>query len=112
VIRYQLSGGDGAAHGPAFGPIEVEELVQVDLGHEGPALVVRSIQSTSIDGDEVGYLLVSPRYEGDSLARIRAGECTVNVARVRCSAGEDPVHAVRQSAVDFLAVGTIQRLAT
>lgn len=103
---YSLTGGDGAACGPAFGPIRARAVAE--LVHEGrPRLVLEPHAPLEVEGAGIVCLVVSPRYEGETLAGLRTKECVVAVARV-LPGREGTVGAGRipPGALEYLAVGT------
>lgn len=103
---YSLTGGDGAAYGPAFGPIRARAVAE--LVHEGqPRLVLEPDAPLEVEGAGIAFLVVSPRYAGETLSALRAKECVVGVARV-LPGREGALRAGRipSDALEYLAVGT------
>jgi hypothetical protein len=84
--RYRLGLGDGA-----YGPGDIDEIVLSDGGViEGPDLPNWHGQyllgvcerPTSYRGEALRYVILSPRYVGDSLIHIRESGGVVGVGRV------------------------------
>lgn len=78
---YQLTGGDGGAYGPVFGPVLAEEVREI-TGEDSNYLMLRLLEPIKYGNDLINYLVVSPRYVGDTLGKLRNAGCTVGVGRV------------------------------
>lgn len=84
--RYKLGFGDGC-----YGPGDIGEVTVLEQGLiKGPdlpnwpreSLLVGCLDPTTYRGEELRYLVLSPRYSTDSLSSIRTGGGVVGVARM------------------------------
>lgn len=79
--RYRLTCRNRHRHGPVFGPLYAEEQGLVhDAGRE--YLLLRLDNPIETKDLRVKYVLVSPRYVGDTLEKLQQTECVVAVWRV------------------------------
>jgi hypothetical protein len=112
--RYRLGLGDGA-----YGPGDIEEIVLSDGGvirgpdlpnWQGEYLLGVCEMPTSHHDQALLYLLLSPRYVGDSLAHIRQSGGVVGVGRVL--PGRDPrtSRTFDVTDVEYWAVGVLSLL--
>jgi hypothetical protein len=112
--RYKLGLGDGA-----YGPGDIGLITVVDEGNiAGPTLpdwqakymLARCLTPTSYYGEEVRYLVLSPRYEGDSLSSIRSAGGMVAVSRMLPGiVGEKPQR-FEPREIEYWAVGALRVL--
>jgi hypothetical protein len=76
---FQLSGGDGGAYGPIFGPVTGAEIEATG----SRSYLVLQLTEPIKEGDmEIEYLLVAPRYSGDTIETLKERGCTVGVSIV------------------------------
>ena len=103
---YELSGGDEGAYGPVFGPVLADEIGEVES--EGSSYLILHLQTPiQYEGDNIEYLLVSPRYTGDTLEKLRKEGCTVGVGRVLPDKEEEVQQAgVSSSTAEYWSIGT------
>lgn len=107
MFRYEISGGDGAAYGPAFGPVAAES--QFETGSQefgGQYLVMKLLEPLELEGHQISHLAISMRYAGETLDELPGREATVGIARV-LPGGLDSLHSgVNRENVEYFAVGT------
>ena len=107
--RFEISGGDGGAYGPAFGPVIAEEIAEI---HQPPNeyLLLRLAVPLTLSERTSEYMLISPRYVGDSLKKIRRRHCVVGIFIVH-EGKQDEVRAnITRDNVDYSAVGDCRPL--
>ena len=80
---YKLEGGDGGAYGPEFGPVLADEVRIIEAEEGGNSYLMLKLQEPiQYESDQINYFVVSPRYVGDSLKKLRQKGCIVGVGRV------------------------------
>jgi hypothetical protein len=80
---YKLAGGDGGAYGPEFGPVFADEFGEVNAAEGNNQYLLLKLQESILFGsDKINFFVVSPRYVGDTLKKLRRKDCTVGVGRV------------------------------
>ena len=80
---YELAGGDGGAYGPIFGPVLANEIGEVKAEDGSSIYMLLKLRAPiQFENDKIDYLVVSPRYVGDTLKKLRRKGCTVGVGRV------------------------------
>ena len=103
--RFRLAGGDGAFYGAAFGPVYAEEKGLVsDSGRE--FLLLKLESPIVADDGRIEYVLVSPRYVGDTLEKLKRSECVVAVWRVRSDKKRTPAKELFRKNSEYWSVGT------
>ena len=114
--HYRLSLGDGC-----YGPGDIGKITVVDLGLiKGPqlpnwqpeGLLVSCLDPTMYRGEELRYLVLSPRYATDSLSTIRASGGVVGVARMLPGTYTDNPTKFEPHQVAYWAVGVLSVLGT
>ena len=108
--RYEVSGGDDGPYGPTFGPVYVFELAVIEAS-EGVSQLVQLEQSIDIDDRHIEYLLLSPRYKGDSINKLQEKGCIVGISRVLPGRVEKIREGEIANNVEYFAVGKSRRLA-
>lgn len=79
---FELSGGDGGAYGLLFGPIKAIEFADIDVAENKKYLVLK-LEKPIVDSETViSYLIVAPRYVGDTIEILKEKGCTVGVSIV------------------------------
>lgn len=77
---------------------------------EGKYLLISLAKRFNWKGATVKQLLVSPRYEGDTIKDILDGKnVIVGIARIRPHVSLKPVEAFTPQQVEYFAIGSIQR---
>jgi len=102
--RYQISGGDGGAYGPEFGPVIGEEVTEIN-GPKNDYLLLRLLPSMITGSTTTNYMVVSPRYKGDTIKKLRKKRCVVGVFRVLEGKQDEVRNGVTKENVDYWAVG-------
>jgi hypothetical protein len=109
--RYKLTLGDGA-HGPG----DIDEITVLDEGGiAGPKLpnwqaeymLARCIAPNSYRGQELKYVVLSPRYASVALADIRRGGAAVAVGRVLPGFWDLKPQQFEPNQVEYWAVGLL-----
>lgn len=109
--RYKLTLGDGA-----YGPGDIGEITVLDEGTiAGPKLpnwqaeyiLARCIAPNSYRGQELKYVVLSPRYAGVALTDIRRGGTAVAVARVLPGVWDLKPQQFEPNQVEYWAVGSL-----
>lgn len=78
---YKVNGGDGGCYGPNFGPVNAQEIAEV--ASDGTSYLLLKLEAPiKHEQDVIDYIVVSPRYVGDSLDKLRQRGCHVGVSRV------------------------------
>ena len=78
---YKISGGDGGSYGPIFGPANAREIAEIDT--DGTAYLLLELDDPiTHEQGRIDYLVVSPRYVGDSIKKLRRRGVHVGVGRV------------------------------
>jgi len=112
--RYKLGLGDGA-----YGPGDIGLITVVDEGNiAGPTLpdwqakhmLARCLTPTSYYGEEVRYLVLSPRYASDSLSRIRSAGGMVAVSRMLPGCVAEKPQRFEPREIEYWAVGALRVL--
>ena len=82
--QYEIVGGDDDTWGSRFGPVIAEEVGEIELvGFSGYRLVLlHLLKPFLVDGENVEFLVVSPRYSGFTLNDIRERGCFVAISRI------------------------------
>lgn len=112
MLRFEISGGDDGAYGPAFGPVEAFEIEVVEDTGGVSYQLIQLLQSIHHGDAQIEYMTLLPRYKGDSIRRLRDHGCVVGIARV-LPGKLDAVRAGHVSDnVEYWAVGTCKRIAT
>ena len=79
---FELSGGDGGAYGPFFGPVKAVEFADIVDAENKKYLVVK-LEKPVKDGEmEISYFIVAPRYVGDTIEILKEKGCVVGVSIV------------------------------
>ncbi|NJD57616.1 MAG: hypothetical protein FIA94_14595 [Nitrospirae bacterium] len=104
-MLYTVTVGEGCCCGPAFGPSSARELFEI-AAEKGPGSVILQIEEPIAYNNElISYIVVTPRYIGDTLKMLRKNGCIVDIARVL----PDQLDQLRKGKVDgsaeYLAVG-------
>jgi hypothetical protein len=79
--KYKVSGGDGGCYGPNFGPVNAQEIAEI-ASDRTSYLLLKLDAPIKHEKDSIDYFVVSPRYVGDSLKKLRRRGCHVGVGRV------------------------------
>ncbi len=78
---YKLAGGDGGCYGPDFGPVLAKEFQE--LKADGTTyLMLKLVEPIQHENDQIDFFVVSPRYAGDTLKKLRGKGCHVGIGRV------------------------------
>jgi len=104
TTRFEIKGGDGGCYGPVFGPLAGVEVCEI----QGPAdeyLMLHLDEPLVGDDLTTEYLVVSPRYGGQKLKRLRRGGLTVAVFRVLPGKEDEAKQRVSPENADYWAVG-------
>lgn len=110
--RYEISGGDGGAYGPAFGPITVFEIGIVEDAEGFSWQLVQLETCLEYDGQRIEYFVLSPRYRGDGMRKLQEKGCMVGVSRVLPGRLGDVRGGAVADNVDYWAVAYSSRLAS
>jgi hypothetical protein len=106
--QYKVSFGDGA-----YGPGDIEGITVLDEGTiAGPQLpnwqaeyiLARCVSPNSYRGQELKYVVLSPRYANVNLTDIRRGGAVVAVGRIL---GEKKPEQLEPNQVQYWAVGVM-----
>jgi hypothetical protein len=102
-----------------YGPGDIHEITVVDEGDiAGPNLpnwqaeymLARCVTPNSYRGEELKYLVLSPRYTNVGLAEIRLGGATVAVGRVLPGVGDMKPQEFEPNQVEYWAIGVLSRI--
>lgn len=80
--KFKLAGGNGASYGPNFGPLYAEAVAAIENDSEKEIIVLKTESPIIFGEDEIEYVLISPRYGGESVIDMKGSECIVNVSLV------------------------------
>ncbi len=80
--KYKLSGGDGGCYGPLFGPITAEEIGKVIDSNKKEYMALHLDEHIIYNNKKIEYLVITPRYAGDTIEKLKLKGCTVGVAIV------------------------------
>jgi hypothetical protein len=103
-----------------YGPGDIQVITVVDDGDvTGPRLpnwqaeymLARCITPNMYRGEELKYVVLSPRYTNVSLTDIRRGGATVAVGRLLPGIGDVRPQHFEPSQVEYWAVGVLSRIA-
>jgi hypothetical protein len=112
--RYRL-----ALEGGARGGGDIDEIIVLDEGSiRGPLLpnwqneylLVRCIAPTSYHGQELRYLVLSPRHEGPTLADLQRDGGIVAIGRILPGAWKNAPPQFEADQIQYLAVATLALL--
>jgi len=102
---YELSGGDGGAYGPIFGPLLADEVSEVDSAGSR-YLLLQLHAPIHHKNDQIEYFVVSPRYAGETLKKLRKKGCTVGIGRVLPGKeAELKLNGVTTATVEYWSIG-------
>jgi hypothetical protein len=110
--RYKLGLGDGA-----YGPRDIGVITVLDEGNiAGPTLpnwkaeymLARCLTPTSYYGQEVTYLVLSPRVASVALTDLRRGQAVVAVGRVLPGFWDVRPQQFEENEVEYWAVGVLR----
>ena len=103
---YTLAGGDGGCYGPNFGPVLAQELGE--LKADGTTyLMLKLVTPIHLEKDQIDYIVVSPRYVGDTLRKLRKKGCRVGIGRVLPEQHQAvQLHGISDKTVEYWAIGT------
>ena len=105
---YSFFGPDGAARVLVEG---IEVVHGPDRSNWHPAdYLVRVLQPFPVDGTEVTHLLLSPRYDTDTVDDIMTGSCTVGVGVVNPGCTISAAQRYTTSDVTYWNIGTVSPL--
>ncbi len=108
-IRYTVSAGEGCCCGPVFGPSSAVEIFEI-LDKDGPGSLILQIEEPfAINSELVSYVVVTPRYTGDTLKMLREKGCIVNIAKVLPNRLDQLMNGDEKGATEYLAVGECKR---
>lgn len=79
---FQLSGGDGGAYGPLFGPVNAVEYGEIEVADNRKHLVLKLEEPIREGEMQIAYFIVAPRYVGDTIETLKEKGCTVGVSIV------------------------------
>jgi hypothetical protein len=102
--RFEITGGDGGAYGPEFGPVVGMEVAEIH-GPQNDYLLLSLSPPMSIDDRSVECMIVSPRYQGDTLKKLRQKGCTVGVFLVQEGMQDEVKTGITKDNVTYWAVG-------
>jgi hypothetical protein len=114
--RYMLGLGDGC-----YGPGDIGEITVLEQGLiKGPdlpnwqseGLLVSCLDPTTYRGEELRYLVLSPRHSTDSLSNIRTNGGVVAVARMLPGTYAENPKRFETHQVEYWAVGVLSVLRT
>lgn len=81
-IKYQIIGGDeSSGWGKRLGPLLAEEVRELVGTNDDIGLLLRPIDPLHYKQTIIEYLVVSPRYSGDSLNTLREEGCFAGIGR-------------------------------
>ena len=110
-IRYTIAAGEGCCCGPAFGPSLSEEIFEIP-GTSAPGSVLLKMQEPfAYNNEMISYVVVTPRYGGDTLLMLRDIGCIVNVFRVLPEKLDQLRDGSFKDSTEYLAVGECRPLA-
>ena len=104
IQKYEVAGGDGGPYGAVFGPLIGEEIEEIH-GPQNDYLLLKLSPPLVVESTTTDYMLVSPRYKGDTLKKLKRKGCAVGVFRVLAGKQEDVRNGVSRENVDYWAVG-------
>ncbi len=104
-LRLRILCGGGDCFGPALAPFTTEEIGEVPFLSDSRYLLLKTLRPVSYQGEQVEYVLISPRYAGTSLEEIRNQGGTVGVARVRPNVQVDLNKGLQKDEVEYIAIG-------
>jgi hypothetical protein len=81
-IFYMVTAGEGCCCGPAFGPSSARELFEIAAEKEPGSVTLQMQEPIAYNNELISYMVVTPRYIGDTLEMLRTKGCIVNIARV------------------------------
>src|SRR5687768_2008669 len=110
-MKYLLSGGDGGAYGPVFGPTAAEEMGEIAFLPDGRYLLLKVLDPLTIKKDRVEYLLISPRHQGNTIESLRTEECAVGIGRVLPGKLVNKAKGLGKDDVEYFAVGQSKPIA-
>jgi hypothetical protein len=109
--RYLLSLGEGAYGSDHIGLITIVDEGNIagpkSLDWEGQNMLAKCLTPTSYYGQEVTYLVLSPRFAGVALSDVRRGEAVVAVGRVLPGCWEVRPPQFAENEVEYWAVGLL-----
>lgn len=112
--RYKLGLGDGC-----YGPGDINEVTVLDQGLiKGPdlpnwqreGLLVSCLEPTTYRGQELRYLVLSPRYSTESPSSIRTSGGVVAVARMLPGTHKESPKRFEPHQVEYWAIGVLSIL--
>jgi len=105
LLKFQVSCDAGGCFGPALPPMMTEEIGEVGFLSDTRYLLLKLVQPTLYQNDQLEYLLVAPRYTGTSLEELRTHRCVVGIARVLPHVAVDLLKGLKKEEVDYFAIG-------
>lgn len=79
---FIVTAGEGCCCGPAFGPSSGKELFEIPAKDGPGSLILHMQEPIAFNNELLTYLVVTPRYAGDTLKVLRENGGIVDVARV------------------------------
>ena len=102
---FELSGGDDGAYGPSFGPVSADKVGEIES--KGVRYLMLHLHTPiRYKNDRIEYVVVSPRYTGDTVKKLKIKGCTVGIGRV-LPGQEDHVKAygITTATVEYWSIG-------
>ena len=103
--RYSISGGDDGAYGPSFGPVSANEIGHIDGPEGSRALLLRLAVPIERAAGDIEYLVVRPRYTGQTLADVQEEGCVVGIWCVPADVAESMDDGVSLEDCEYWAIG-------
>lgn len=109
--RYELSGGDGAAYGPVFGPVRVESLFETSCAETGVRyLIMAPVEPLEFQGTPITQLAISMRYTGEHVDELPDRDAIVAISSVRPEAEATLRSGIQARNLHGIAVGCCRPL--
>ena len=108
--QYEIIGGDDDTWGPRFGPVIAEEEGEI-AGFSGQRFVLlRLLKPFQHSGENVEFLVVSPRYKDFTLNDIREKGCFVAIGRILPGKQINLQKGLSKDDTDYFSIGVCKPL--
>jgi hypothetical protein len=104
-ILYMVTAGEGCCCGPAFGPSSAKELFEIAAKKDPGSLILQMQEPVAYNNELLSFIVVTPRYIGDTLKMLREKGCIVDIARALPNQLDQLRKGNVNEATEYLAVG-------
>lgn len=103
--QYEIIGGDDDTWGPRFGPVIADDAGEISGLSGGRFILLHLVKPFQHTGENVEFLVVSPRYEGFTLNDIREKGCFVAIGRILPGKKIDKQKGFSKDDADYFSIG-------